>query len=133
MKPAGASLIGFGTGTAGGATFRAFDPARGVDLEPVFQSVSGTELEQAVQLAAGAAPAWAKLSGAERNKFLRLIADKLDQHAAILAERAAQETGLPLTRCTGSSVTLSPLARWMLVFCLISGSMEPMRTFSPAM
>ena len=101
MKPEGISLIGFGRGVAGGAVFRAFDPARGVDLEPVFQSVPAAELVQAVQLAAAAATVWAKLPGADRNRFLRLIADKLDQHAATLAERAAQETGLALARCTG--------------------------------
>ena len=101
MKTAGLSLIGFNSGAAGGATFRAFDPAAGQELEPVFHSATSGELERAVQLAAAAAPAWAKLSGAERNRFLRLIADKLDQNAAVLAERAVQETGLALARCTG--------------------------------
>ena len=130
MKPAGLSLIGFSQGSAGippaspglgkqasalnagetpallqtapgGAVFRAFDPAAGKELEPVFHSALAAELERAVQLGAAAAPVWAKLTGATRNKFLRLIADKLDQQAAILAERAVQETGLPLARCTG--------------------------------
>lgn len=101
MKPAGVSLIGFARGPVGGTVFRAFDPAGGRELEPAFHSASAVGLERAVQLAAAAAPIWAKLPGAERNRFLRLIADKLDQHAAALAERAGQETGLPLARCTG--------------------------------
>jgi len=101
MNPTGTSCIGFGRGPAGGAPFRAFDPAAARELEPVFHSVSAADWDRAVQLAAGAAPAWAALPGAERNRFLRLIADKLDATAAILAERAAQETGLPLARCTG--------------------------------
>ena len=101
MKPAGTSLIGFGRGTAGGVTFRAFDPAAARELEPAFRSVSALEWERAVQLAAAAAAAWAELPGAERNRFLRLIADKLDAKAAILAERAVLETGLPLARCAG--------------------------------
>ena len=52
-------------------------------------------------MAAAAAPRWARLPGAERNRFLRLIADKLDQNAAVLAAMGVQETGLPLARCTG--------------------------------
>jgi len=101
MELLGLSLIGFSRGAEGGTMFRAFDPTAGKDLEPVFHSVSAAEMERAVQLAASAAPAWAKLPGAERNRFLRLIADKLDQNAAVLAARAVQETGLPLARCTG--------------------------------
>src|ERR1035437_95605 len=101
MKPAGMSLIGFGHGADGGAVFRAFDPAAAKEIEPVFHSVSASELERTVTLAAAAAPAWAKLTGATRNKFLRLIADKLDQNAAVLAERVVQETGLAVARCTG--------------------------------
>ena len=81
--------------------FRAFDPTVAKEFEPVFHSASAAELERAVQLASAAAPAWAKLPGADRNRFLRLIADKLDANAAMLAERAMQETGLPLARCTG--------------------------------
>ncbi|MEO6874147.1 MAG: aldehyde dehydrogenase (NADP(+)) [Opitutaceae bacterium] len=101
MKLTGTSFIGFSTGLPGGPTFRAFDPTATKELEPVFHSASAFGLERAVQLAAAAAPTWAKLPGAERNRFLRLIADKLDQNSALLADRAMQETGLPLSRCTG--------------------------------
>ena len=54
----------------GGVVFKAFDPARAAELEPGFHSAAGPELERAVQLAAAAAPAWAKLTGAARNRFL---------------------------------------------------------------
>ena len=101
MELSGLSLIGFASGAPGGAVFRAFDPARAAELEPVVHSVSGAELGRAVQVAAAAAPVWAKLNGAARNRFLRLVADKLDRHAAVLAARAAQETGLSVARCTG--------------------------------
>ncbi len=101
MELRGLSLIGFGSGAPGGAVFRAFDPVRAADLEPAFHAVSVAELERAVQLAAAAAPVWAKLTGAARNRFLRLVADKLDRHAAALAALASQETGLPVARCTG--------------------------------
>ena len=101
MNLSGVSLIGSAQGASGGAVFRAFDPAAAKELEPVFHSASAAELERAIKLASAAAPAWAKLPGAERNRFLRLIADKLDANAALLAARAVQETGLPLARCTG--------------------------------
>ena len=101
MNLTGQSLIGFSRGVAGGVWFQAFDPAAAKEIEPAFHSVMAAELETAVRLASAAAPAWAKLTGAGRNRFLRLIADKLDQNAAVLAARAVLETGLPLARCTG--------------------------------
>ena len=101
MKPDGSSLIGFGSSAPGGAEFLAFDPARGISLEPTFCSATGRDLERAVQLAAAAAPLWAKLSGAQRNKFLRTIADNLEKKSADLVARAQQETALPEARLKG--------------------------------
>src|SRR6185312_5926961 len=101
MELHGRSLIGSGTGATGGAVFRGFDPVKGKILEPDFHSVTPQELERAVQLAASAAPVWAELSGGDRNRFLRCVADKLEQNVTPLAERASQETGLPMARCTG--------------------------------
>jgi 2,5-dioxopentanoate dehydrogenase len=98
MKPDGGSLIGFGSSCLGGASFKAFDPARGVQVEPSFTSATIEDVARAVELAAAAAPAWAKLSGAQRNKFLRTIADNLEAKAADLVGRAMLETGLPEAR-----------------------------------
>jgi len=101
MKPDGGSLIGFRSSGAGGKTFQAFDPARGVALEPSFSSAGQAEVERAVQLAAAAAPVLAKLSGAQRNHFVRAIADNLEAKAADLVARAMVETGLPEARLKG--------------------------------
>ncbi|MBS0662114.1 MAG: aldehyde dehydrogenase (NADP(+)) [Verrucomicrobia bacterium] len=101
MELRGLSLIGSETGVAGGATFHGFDPAKQETLSPAYHSASPAELERAVQLAAAAAPAWAKLPGRERNRFMRRVADLLDAHVSDLATRAAHETGLPVARCTG--------------------------------
>src|SRR5258708_25013216 len=98
MKPDGGSLIGFGSSGLGGATFKAFDPARGAQIEPSFTSATIEDVARAVELAAVAAPAWAKLPGAQRNKFLRTIADNLEAKAADLVARAMLETGLPEAR-----------------------------------
>ncbi len=104
MKPDGGSLIGFGSSGLGGATFKAFDPARNVHLEPGFLSAASEDVERAVQLAREAAPAWARLPGAERNKFLCAIAAKLEEKSADLVARAMQETGLPEARLKGEIV-----------------------------
>ncbi|MBL9215471.1 MAG: aldehyde dehydrogenase (NADP(+)) [Opitutaceae bacterium] len=101
MKPDGGSLIGFGSSGPGGVAFKAFDPVRDQPIEPSFLSAVGDDVERAVKLAAEAAPAWAKLSGAERNRFLRAIADKLEGKVNDLVERAMLETGLPEARCRG--------------------------------
>jgi NADP-dependent aldehyde dehydrogenase len=101
MKPDGGSLIGFGSSGLGGATFKAFDPAKNVYLEPTFLSAGTDDVERAVQLAVAAAPVWAKLPGAERHKFLASIADKLEAKSAELVARAMQETGLPEPRLKG--------------------------------
>jgi alpha-ketoglutaric semialdehyde dehydrogenase len=101
MKPDGSSLIGLGSSSPGGATFKAFNPATNASLEPSFASATLEDVDRAAQLAAAAAPVWAKLSGADRNRFLHLIADKMEMNAVALAERANQETALPLPRCSG--------------------------------
>src|SRR5882724_938335 len=101
MKPDGGSLIGFGSSGPGGAEFQAFDPARCLHVEPTFTSATLDDVVRAVQLAAAAAPTWARLSGAERNKFIRSIADKLEAKAGDLVARAMIETALPEARLKG--------------------------------
>lgn len=101
MKPDGGSLIGFGSSGPGGKEFKAFDPARETFIEPSFPSATIEDVERAVQLAAAAASVWARLSGAERNKFLRAVADKIEAKTADLVARATQETGLPEARLGG--------------------------------
>jgi NADP-dependent aldehyde dehydrogenase len=101
MKPDGGSLIGFGPGGPGGRTFKAFDPARNVELEPPFSSATADDVGRAAKLAAAAAPVWAKLSGAARGKFLRAIAENLERKADDLVARAMQETALPEARLRG--------------------------------
>ena len=101
MKPDGGSLIGFGSSGPGGTDFQAFDPARGAHFEPSFSSAAPADLERAVELAAAAAPVWAGLSGAERNRFLCAIASNLEAKAADLVARARLETALPEARLKG--------------------------------
>jgi NADP-dependent aldehyde dehydrogenase len=101
MKPDGGNLIGFGSSGLGGAVFKAFNPTTGESIEPGFASATSNDVERAVQLAASAAPEWARLTGVKRNEFLRRIADNLEAKAADLVARAMLETGLPEARLKG--------------------------------
>ncbi len=101
MKPDGGSLIGFGSSGLGGGSFKAYDPAKNVALEPSFTSATAEDVDRAAQLAAAAAPALARLSGATRGKFLRAIAANLEAKVDDLVARAMQETALPEARLKG--------------------------------
>lgn len=104
MKPDGGSLIGFGSSGLGGASFKAFDPAKNAALEPTFTSATTEDVDRAVQLAVAAAPVWVKIPGAERRKFLDVIATKLEAKMENLVTRAMQETGLTEARLKGEVV-----------------------------
>lgn len=101
MKPDGASLIGFGSSGLGGGSFKAYDPAKNVFIEPSFSTADKADVERAVQLAAAAAPGLARLSGVARGKFLRAIAANLEAKVDDLVARAMQETALPDPRLRG--------------------------------
>jgi len=101
MELQGLNLIGFSASGCGSSVFTAFDPSAGAPLEPAFVSATGDEIATAVGLATEAAPALAKLSGGEKERFLRCLAAKLEEHRAPLVERAARETGLPAARLEG--------------------------------
>lgn len=93
--------MGNDRGTSHGQTFSAFNPATGETMEPVYACANAEDVEQAVALSHAAAPAYGKLSGKEKAKFLRTIADGFDRASDLLVERANLETALPLPRLKG--------------------------------
>lgn len=101
MKPDGGSLIGFGSSGGGGAAFKAFDPAKRTMLDPSFISAMPEDVERAAGLATSAAPVLARLSGAQRRRFLQAIAANLEAKADDLVRRAHQETALTEGRLRG--------------------------------
>lgn len=94
----GVSLIGAKESEKRGAAFLGVNPANGKHLEPAFYSATTEDIDQAVKLAAAAAPAFAMQSGRERAKLLRTIADGMTAAGATIVERANLETGLPRMR-----------------------------------
>lgn len=97
----GKSIIGFSRGTTSDATFTAFNPATGEAVEPKFHSASLDELNKACELAENARIAYGKVSGKDKAKFLRQIADNIEALGDVLIERASLETGLPNARFVG--------------------------------
>ncbi len=101
MTLLGTSIIGYGRGDVGGATFTAFDPSTGEAVGPEFHSASHAELEHAAKLASDARLAFGNLPGMDRARFLRQIADNIEGLGDTLLERASLETGLPTARFAG--------------------------------
>jgi 2,5-dioxopentanoate dehydrogenase len=97
----GKSIIAGVAAVSTGKTFQGYAPVDGSALEPLFSSATMCDVEEAVQAAASAAPILALISGKDRGKFLRRIADALDAAAETLIERAMLETALTRPRLTG--------------------------------
>lgn len=97
----GKSIIGFSRGKSSETTFTAFNPATGEAVEPNFYSASLDELNKACELAESARIAYGKVSGKDKAKFLRQIADNIEALGDALIQRATLETGLPNARFVG--------------------------------
>lgn len=101
MEITGKSIIGFSRGSESGTTFTAFNPTTGEAVEPNFYSASLDELNKACKLAESARIPFGKVSGKDKAKFLRQIADNIEALGDILIERATLETALPNARFVG--------------------------------
>ncbi len=103
MLLSGLSFIGYGRGSLGGATFRAFDPAVGQALPELFHSAAAVEIERAAALAEGACTAYSQLPGVARGAFLAEAARQIEALGHTLTARVMAETGLPEARVKGET------------------------------
>lgn len=101
MKITGEMLIGATAVRGSDATLRAFDPARGADLEPVFGGGGAAEVGRACELAEAAFDPFRLASLETRAQFLEAIADNLLALGDALIERAQAESALPKARIEG--------------------------------
>ncbi len=101
MNLTGKSIIGFSRGSETENTFTGFNPETGKAVEPNFYSATNEELNRAVELAEQARIKYGKVSGKEKTKFLRRIAENIEAIGDDLIERATLETGLPNARFVG--------------------------------
>ena len=97
----GQSLLAGQTGAAGGATFRAINPATGESLAPDFHEASLAEVDAALQAAGAAFEIYRAVPAETRAKLLETIAAEIEALGDALLQRAHAETGLPLARLTG--------------------------------
>ena len=94
MNLAGRSLIGEQNAESRGSIFHAVNPATGEKLGPAFYSATGDDIDQAATLAMDAFHNLATLSGRDRARLLRAIAENLLAEGGAIVERANLETGL---------------------------------------
>lgn len=85
----------------GDGVFQAIDAASGDALGPDFAEATQQDVADACAAAAEAQKVFGALPAAERARFLRLAADKIDALGDALTQRAVAESGLPEARLTG--------------------------------
>jgi alpha-ketoglutaric semialdehyde dehydrogenase len=94
----GTSLIAGTPADSVGATFRAFDPALGIEIGPDFHEASLPDVDAAMQAAAEAFVDYRARSPEARASFLDAIAAEIELLGDALVARATSETGLPAAR-----------------------------------
>ena len=94
MELIGKSLIGFRLSGEGPDTFQATNPANGTRLQPEYVEATTEEVNLAADLAADAFNTYSRVPGRVRAKFLRLIAENIEQLGETLIARTTAETGL---------------------------------------
>lgn len=99
----GTSIIGLRRGGSSGKTLQGLNPATGENLLPVYHSASGTDVDEAAQLAHDAFSVYSQTTGAQRAQFLRRIAENIEAIADELIARANAETALPEARLRGET------------------------------
>ena len=94
----GCNIIGNTISGKGSVQERAIDPAKGEPIDPIFFSATDEEIKHAVSLAQAAEEEYGKLSGKQKARFLRQIAEEIDLLGSELIKRCVWETALPETR-----------------------------------
>ena len=98
MSESETSLIGFSRGEVSEEVFYAENPSTGERIPTVYCAASDEEVDRAVELSDDAAVPLASLSGAEKARFLRTIADNVEGIVEDLVAIVTAETGLPEPR-----------------------------------
>lgn len=96
----GKQLIGSETTAAVNRTFHGSNPATGQQLEPAYHESTLEEVDRAMRLAATAFDDLRRTTPDQRAAFLEAIAEGIMAAGDALLQRAHDETGLPMQRCT---------------------------------
>jgi NADP-dependent aldehyde dehydrogenase len=90
-----------GDWTPGSGSFDAIAPATGTRLAPSFAEGSAALVDRAAVAAEAAFPDYAGRSRSERARFLRAIAEAIEERGDLLTARGSDETALPEARLNG--------------------------------
>jgi alpha-ketoglutaric semialdehyde dehydrogenase len=101
MEIIGQSIIGRNRSAAANGNFHGVNAATGERLEPQYHSATEQDVETAASLAAAAFPVYRSLPAKARARFLRQIADNIEELGDQLIERVMQESALPEGRVRG--------------------------------
>ena len=99
----GYSIIDGKPRPSSGAEFAGFETATGAKLDPVYHSATAEDIDLAANLAGDASAVLNKLSGKEKARFLRHIADGIEAIKPEIVARANKETALPEARLQGEA------------------------------
>lgn len=97
----GKNIVGFSNAFSVTKCMNGFNPATGKVLEGDFHIASDEDIENALSLAAQAAPTYASMPATRRAEFLRQIAEEILALDDKLIQRASAESGLPNGRFVG--------------------------------
>jgi len=97
----GKNFIGFSLSNQGSKTYQAENPTQGEVLPGEFHTATLDEIESCCQKAEQAYLSYKLVSGSDKAKFLRKIAQNIIDLGPALIERCVAETGLPEARITG--------------------------------
>ncbi|MGC3944276.1 MAG: aldehyde dehydrogenase (NADP(+)) [Chryseolinea sp.] len=101
MNLTGKQLIRGSQRATGKETFASVHAATGSDMDHTFYEATDEEINDAVEAAVDAFGVYGKLPHTSRAKFLRTIAQEIEQLGEMLLETASSETGLGLERLRG--------------------------------
>src|SRR6202034_652484 len=99
----GSSIINGESQIGNGAAFHGVDPSTGARLDPEYHCASREDLNLAADLAEEAFATFSKVSGKEKGRFLRHIADGIEAIVPEIVARANRETALPEARLKGEA------------------------------
>ena len=100
MTLTGEQIIGFST-VANDTTFQSINPATDAQNTPAVSVGTVATMNKAIEQAHSAFATYKDTTRAERAKFLRTIAEKLQGNSANIIPTAMMESGLPEARITG--------------------------------
>ena len=97
----GKNYIGNKLSAAGNKIFKTFNPIKNMDNEWDIIEATDTEVNQAADLASKAFNIYRNVSGIEKGKFLRSIAEEIEALGEVLLDVYSAESGLPRGRALG--------------------------------